>query len=76
MSPDQMKKRLEQFFPDSTTEVFDLNGGGNHYEVSVISSVFAGKSRIEQHQAVMSAFAAELKTGEVHALSIKTQLKK
>ena len=52
----------------------DLTGTENHYEVFVRSSLFTGLSRIEQHQKVMAAFAAELKTGEVHALAIKTQV--
>jgi stress-induced morphogen len=43
--------------------------------VSVKSQAFHNLSRVEQHQHVMKAFAPELKTGEVHALSIKTFLK-
>jgi stress-induced morphogen len=75
MSPIQMKERLTQHFPNSEIEVFDLTGGGNHYEVNISSSVFKGLSRIEQHQSVMKAFSSELSTGEVHALSIKTKIK-
>ena len=74
MSPEQMRVRLLQFFPESKVEVTDLTGGGDHYEVYVQSQVFSGLSRMEQHQKVMAAFQAELKTGEVHALSIRTQL--
>lgn len=73
MSPEQMEQRLKTFFPDGEVRVVDLTGGEDHYEVFVRSSKFAGKSRIEQHQEVMAAFAAELKSGEVHALAIKTQ---
>lgn len=76
MSPEQMKQRLKEFFPNSEIQVQDLTGGGDHYEVYVCSSAFAGLSRIEQHQQVMAAFSAELKTGEVHALAIKTKEKK
>ena len=79
MNIDQMKQRLQAFYPDSNPiteiEVFDLTGTSNHWEVNVKSSKFQGLSRIEQHQHVMKAFDAELKTGEVHALSIKTQIK-
>jgi stress-induced morphogen len=73
MSPSQMKERLEEAFPQANVEVLDLTGGENHYEVFVESSSFQGLSRIEQHQKVMAAFATELKTGEVHALSIRTK---
>lgn len=73
MSPNQIETRLKEYFPQSEVHVTDLTGTEDHYEVLVKSSSFAGLSRIEQHQKVMAAFSSELKTGEVHALSIKTQ---
>lgn len=79
MKIEEMKQRLIQAYPDANAqteiEVVDLTGTSDHWEVSVKSSAFAGLSRIEQHQHVMKAFAAELKTGEVHALSIRTAIK-
>ena len=74
MTPEQIKKRLETAYPDSMIEVVDLTGTHDHYEVSVTSSSFQGLSRVQQHQHVMAVFGPELKTGEVHALSIKTNL--
>ncbi|NJM09861.1 MAG: BolA family transcriptional regulator [Bdellovibrionaceae bacterium] len=74
MSPQQIEQRLKEAFPDGEVQVTDLTGTENHYEVFVSSNVFKGMSRIEQHQRVMAAFAAELRTGEVHALAIKTKL--
>jgi stress-induced morphogen len=73
MTKDQMTERLKTAYPDGQVEVFDLTGTANHWEVTVESTKFQGLSRIQQHQQVMSVFAAELKTGEVHALSIKTR---
>ncbi len=75
MTLEMMKDRLLQAYPDSTVEVFDLTGTQDHWEVVVESQAFQGLSRIQQHQAVMAVFGPELKTGEVHALSIKTKLK-
>lgn len=75
MSPEQIEKRLKLAFPQGDIAVTDLTGTENHYEVSVIAPDFKGLSRIEQHQRVMAAFSAELATGEVHALAIKTKLK-
>lgn len=72
MSPLQMRERLMIAFPGDPIEVNDLTGNENHFEVLVESKAFQGLSRIEQHQKVMATFAAELKTGEVHALKIKT----
>jgi stress-induced morphogen len=74
MTPQEMKDRLTRVYPDGNIEVHDTTGTQDHWEVSVESSKFAGLSRIQQHQDVMAVFAAELKTGEVHALSIKTKI--
>ncbi len=76
MTQQSMRERLNQCFPGCPVEVNDLTGGGDHWEVFVASPAFKGLSRIEQHQKVMAAFQAELKTGEVHALSIRTQVPK
>ena len=73
MSPNEMKERLETAFPQSQVAVRDLTGTEDHYEVVVRSTAFAGLSRMERQQKVMAAFSAELKTGEVHALTIKTE---
>lgn len=75
MTPEQMKARLEQTYTDAKIEVYDLTGTQDHYEVFVESDIFAGMTRIQQHQHVMGCFGPELKTGEVHALSIKTKIK-
>jgi stress-induced morphogen len=74
MSPTDVKKRLESAFPNGQVEVRDLTGTEDHYEVLVQSSTFTGLTRMQQHQKVMEALRAELKTGEVHALSIRTQI--
>lgn len=79
MKIEEIKQRLIETYPDAHTEtdikVHDLTGTSDHWEVFIQSSAFQGLSRIEQHQHVMKAFAPELKTGEVHALSIKTVIK-
>ena len=79
MKIEEMKQRLIEAYPDADQntdiQVFDLTGTSDHWEVAVRSKAFTGLSRIEQHQHVMKAFAPELKTGEVHALSIKTTIK-
>lgn len=75
MTLEQMKQRLSEFYPDSIVEVTDLTGTADHWEVFIESKTFHGLSRIEQHQHVMNCFGPELKTGEVHALSIRTKIK-
>lgn len=72
MKPSQMQERLETAYPGAKIQVVDLTGTEDHYQVVVVHPVFQGLSRIEQHQHVMKVFADELRTGEVHALTIKT----
>lgn len=74
MKPETMKQRLKETFQDGLVEVVDLTGTEDHYEVFIESKQFKGLSRIQQHQKVMAVFSPELKTGEVHALSIRTKI--
>lgn len=75
MTPQELQSRLEQAYPDGTVEVFDMTGTHDHYQVAIESKAFAGLSRFQQQRHVMDVFAAELKSGEVHALTIKTTIK-
>ena len=74
MTPDQMKTRLLAAYPDGSVDVVDLTGTHDHYQVAIVSRAFEGLSRIQAQRHVMSVFDAELKTGEVHALTIKTSV--
>lgn len=75
MTQEEMLKRLQLNFPESEIQVYDLTGTSDHWEVHVTSPLFAGQPRIQQHKMVMQVFDAELKTGEVHALTMKTKEK-
>ncbi|MCB1073039.1 MAG: BolA/IbaG family iron-sulfur metabolism protein [Chlamydiia bacterium] len=44
---------------------------GLHFDAIVISSLFSGKSLVEQHQMVMAPLK-ELFDSKLHALSLKT----
>lgn len=74
MTPEQMKTRLVNAYPDGEVQVVDLTGTHDHYQVMITSKAFSGLSRIQQHKHVMDVFRPELKTGEVHALTIQTKL--
>lgn len=75
MTPNEVENRLKSHFPDADVAVIDLTGTEDHYEVRIASKAFEGRTRIEQQRQVMSALDAELKSGEVHALTIKTLTK-
>lgn len=73
MKPEDVKQRLQTAYPDGHVEVVDLTGTHDHYQVYISSKAFQGMSRVQCHKHVMDVFASELKSGEVHALTIKTQ---
>jgi BolA family transcriptional regulator, general stress-responsive regulator len=43
--------------------------GETHFRVKIVSSAFAGKSRLESHRAINALFAEELERS-IHALAI------
>jgi stress-induced morphogen len=71
-SADELKQRIEAGIPGATAEVEDLTGGGDHFRALVVSDVFAGRSRLDQHRMVYDIFGDEV-GGPIHALSITTQ---
>lgn len=58
--------------PDAQVQVQDLTGGGDHYQVTVVSSVFEGKGLVQQHQLVYGAVRQAMSTEAIHALAVKT----
>ena len=72
MSPDQLKSRIEALSPGTTAEVMDLTGTQDHYQTIIVSPAFEGKMMIEQHRMVMRLLQAEIDSGEVHALTMRT----
>ena len=58
--------------PDAEVQVFDRTGTMDHFNVTVRSEAFNGKTLIEQHQLVYGALKAALKDGRVHAVELRT----
>lgn len=48
-----------------------LGDDGTHFEAVIVSSAFAGKSMIQQHQLVYAALGDRMRA-EIHALSMQT----
>jgi stress-induced morphogen len=71
MNADDIVRLIKEGVPDATVELRDLVGDGDHYEATVISQAFAGKSRIQQHQMVYAALRGRM-GGELHALKLTT----
>jgi acid stress-induced BolA-like protein IbaG/YrbA len=72
IDPEVIRASILAALPGSTVDVKDTTGTGDHFEALVVSPAFAGKSMIEQQRAVYAPLNAWLKTGELHALALKT----
>ena len=72
ISPDEIKSTLDKALPGSTIEIRDLTGGGDHFQVLIVSSAFEGKGLVDQHQMVYGALRESLGNERIHALSLKT----
>ena len=70
--PDQVRAAITAAMPDALVEVEDLTGGGDHLQVSVVSTAFSGLSRGKQHQLVYGALRSALASEAIHALALQT----
>lgn len=48
-----------------------VEGEESKYTVRIISDIFLGKSTVEKHKIVYAALDKYIKSGEIHALTIK-----
>ena len=69
---DAVSSAIRRALPDAQVSVEDLTGGGDHLQVTVVSSKFEGLTRIKQHQMVYNALQGRM-GNELHALAIKTK---
>ncbi len=69
---DSLTALIRQGLPDAEVEIFDRTGTMDHFNVTVRSRAFAGRTLIEQHQLVYGALRAALKDGRVHAVELRT----
>lgn len=78
---ERIRRALLDAFPAAAVEVVDDSrahaghagarpGGETHYSVRVVSSAFAGQSRVSRSRAAHAALEAEFGTG-LHALSLR-----
>jgi len=70
--PEEVRRRIEEAIPEARVVVRDLTGGGDHYQVDVVSPAFTGKSRVERHRMIYDAFG-DVIGGALHALSIQAR---
>ena len=71
MNASEIEAMIKAALPDAKIEIKDLAGDGDHYAATVISSAFAGKTRVQQHQIVYAALKGNM-GGVLHALALTT----
>ena len=77
---DLIRERLNAALDPTSLDIVDeshkhvghagARSGGGHFDVTIVSEQFAGKSLIERHRLVYAALGDAMNT-EIHALSIK-----
>jgi stress-induced morphogen len=74
MDADTIRALLLDAFPEaSEVSVEDRTGGGDHFQVTVVSPRFQGVALIDQHRRVNEVLAARIADGSIHELRIKTK---
>ena len=71
MSASEIEALIKAALPDANVTIEDLAGDGDHYAATVVSDLFRGKSRVQQHQLVFAALRGRM-GGELHALALQT----
>ena len=74
MEATTIRQLLEDAFPAAASvDVEDRTGGGDHFQVTVVSADFDGLPLIDQHRRVNDALSEPLADGSIHELRIRTK---
>jgi stress-induced morphogen len=74
VATETLRQLLERAFPEAAElDVEDRTGGGDHFQVTVVSATFNGLPLLDQHRRVNEALAEPLRDGTIHELRIRTR---
>lgn len=69
-------EELEQCFSEiEGIDYIKVEGDGYHYQMTIVSNLFLGKSKVTRQQWVYSKLNDYIRSGSVHAISMKTLTK-
>jgi len=71
MNAHEIEALIKTAFPDAKVSIRDLAGDGDHYAAEVVSELFRGKSRVQQHKMVYDSLKGNM-GGALHALALQT----
>ena len=69
MTLEEVQKKIELGIEHSQVT---MEGDGCNCSAVVVSPIFEGLSLLQRQRAVLSVVSEEIKSGELHALSVKT----
>jgi acid stress-induced BolA-like protein IbaG/YrbA len=68
VSPESIRQYIQENLQCDHVEV---TGDGQHFEAVIVSALFRGKPKVQQHQLVYRALGERMRE-EIHALSMRT----
>ena len=68
MQPEDVKAMIEAGMPGAQVTV---SGDGSHFDATVISTEFEGKTRIKREQMLNAILFDKITSGEIHAFNPK-----
>jgi stress-induced morphogen len=75
MSAKEIERLIVAALPDARVSIRELAADGDHYAAEIVSGMFRGKSRVQQHQMVYEALKGNM-GGALHALALQTSAPK
>ena len=73
MQAHEIEELIIKAFPNAVVRIEDMAGDGDHYSCFVESELFAGKTRVQQHQMVYQALDGRM-GDQLHALALQTKI--
>lgn len=67
-----IQETLAEAFPGDPVTITDTTGGGDHFQVEIVSERFAGMNPIQQHRLVYEALGDKV-GNQIHALGLRTR---
>ncbi len=69
-----MKNKITEIISQKIKyESLSVEGAESKYEVNIVSNEFDGKSTIQRHKIIYALLDNYIKSGEIHALTIKAK---
>lgn len=72
MKAEDIISRIQESIPSAQIKAYDMTGGGDHWQLTILAKEFSGLNLVEQHQLVYKALG-EWMHGPIHALSLNTR---